>query len=59
MIEDKDLGLKIAINPEEAFWIKLKEDTETRISSYKREIIINESVVKLAEQKIVEINEVK
>lgn len=57
MLEDKDLGLKIAVNPDEAFWIKLKEDTQKQIQTYKREIIVNEAVIELAEKKIKEINE--
>lgn len=57
MIEDKDLGLKIAVNPDEAFWIDLKERMLKQIESYKREIIVNEAVVELAEKKIKEINE--
>lgn len=55
MIEDKELGLKIADNPEEAFWIKLKEQTIKTIDSYKHEIIVNEAVLKLAEEKINEV----
>lgn len=55
MIEDKELGLKIASNPEEAFWTKLKEKATADILSNEREIIINKAVIELADKKIVEV----
>jgi hypothetical protein len=57
MLEDKSIGLKIALNPEEAFWIEMKEKCLKEINNNKREIIINEAVIELAEKKIKEINE--
>lgn len=48
----EDLGIKIAEDPEEAFWTKLKEESQKRIDSMKHEIIINEAVIKLAEDKL-------
>lgn len=55
MIEHKELGLKIAENPEEKFWIEMKDKCTKAIESNHREIIINEEIVKLAEKKIVEV----
>lgn len=52
MIKDSKLGLKVAVDPEEAFWEKLKEETLARIESNKHEILINEAVLKLAEGKL-------
>lgn len=56
MIEAPDLQLKVAVNPEEAFWTELKNKTIKSIDNLKREIIISEAVIKLADEKI---NEVK
>lgn len=53
MMEDKDV--KIAKNPEEAFWLKIKEESLKRIEGMKHEIVINEEIVKLAERKISEV----
>ena len=50
MIQDSDV--KIAKNPEEAFWIELKEKCEKEIANNKRGIIINEEIIKLCNRKI-------
>jgi len=52
MIEDQTLGLKVAENDEEAFWAKMKEKCEKEIANNKREIIINEYLVALCEEKL-------
>ena len=52
----EDLQLKIAENPEEAFWTQLKDKCVKDIVSHNREIIINEAIIELAKYKI---NEVK
>ena len=57
MIENKELGLKIALNPDEAFWTQLKEKCEKEIDNNRREIIINEAVIQLAEKKINEVQQ--
>jgi hypothetical protein len=54
MIEDKELELKLAESPEEAYWTKLKEQTIKTIESLKHEIIINECILKLADEKLAE-----
>lgn len=56
MIEASDLGLKVAENSEEAFWKELKDKTLKNIDTLKREIIINQAIIKLADDKL---NEVK
>lgn len=56
MIEAPDLQLKIAVNPEESFWTELKTKTEKNIDTLKREIIISEAIIRLANEKL---NEVK
>jgi len=52
----EELDVKIAESPEEAFWKGLKDRCKKDILTHQREIIINESMIDLAEQKI---NEVK
>jgi hypothetical protein len=50
MIIDKDV--KIAESPEEAFWTTFKERCLKDIETHKREIIINEHLLKLANEKL-------
>lgn len=50
----EDLGIKIAENPEEAFWTKLKDESIKRIESNKHEIIINTKIIELANEKLAE-----
>jgi len=52
MIEDKELGLKVAENPEEAFWTKTKVQCTKDIVSDKRAILINEHIIDLCVQKL-------
>ena len=52
MIEDKKLGLKMAENPEEAFWTVCKESCKKSIDQAKHEIIIQTEVLKLARSKL-------
>lgn len=47
----EDLKAKIG-TPEEVFWTGVKEKCETDILGAKREIEINEHIIKLAEEKI-------
>jgi hypothetical protein len=49
MIEDSEV--KIAENPEEAFWKTLEKESIKRIEQMRREIIINETIVKLSQEK--------
>ena len=52
MIEDKELGLKIAENPEEKFWIMMKEKTEKAINDCEHEIIVQAHVLDLCNEKL-------
>jgi hypothetical protein len=52
MITDKELGLKVAENPEEAAWTKIKTNSEDTIKQFKREILIHEEVLKLSDRMI-------
>ena len=52
MISDEDV--KIALNPEEAFWSKVRDEASKRIKDMRHEIIINEAITKLANEKLAE-----
>ena len=52
MIEDKAIGLKIAENPEEAYWTQTKNKCETSIDLMKKEIELNEVILKYASEKL-------
>lgn len=52
MIEDKELGLKIAENPKEAKWEGIKKQAEKSIEERKTEIEINKAIIELAEKKL-------
>lgn len=52
IVEEEKLGVKIAENPEEAFWENLKVKRQEEILNLKREIIINENLIKLCEERI-------
>lgn len=61
MIEDKELGLKIAEDPIELLWINTKEETEKTIKNIPNlikklgeELIINEAIRDLAISKLKE-----
>lgn len=52
MIEDKELGIKIAENAEEALWEKVRQETEMLIKTSKENLIIQEAMKELAEDKL-------
>jgi len=52
MIEDKELGLKVAENPEEALWEKVRKEAELLIKQSKDNLIIQEAMKDLAENKL-------
>lgn len=54
MIKDKKLGLKIAENPVEALWIKVKNEAEMLIKQSKENLIIQTAMYELAEKKLEE-----
>jgi hypothetical protein len=51
MIEDKKDGIKVAGNPEEAFWANAEKRCKDAIETSKREIMINEHLLVLFKQK--------
>lgn len=52
MIENEELGLKVAENPTEKLWIGIKERAEQAIISSQAEIEIQEKILELAKTKI-------
>lgn len=54
MIEDKELGLKVAVNDEEAKWINIEKKAKEGIENNQTEIEINKAIMKLAEEKLKE-----
>lgn len=49
------LDVKIAENPEEAFWTEFKDKCLKEIESNKRQIEMNKVLAKLAEEKLSEV----
>jgi len=47
--EDKSLGLKIADNKEEAFWLEVKDRCEKSIENSKRAILLDQNTLKFCE----------
>jgi len=52
MIEDKELGVKIAENSDEKFWTETKEKCEEAIKAEKRNIKINEKLIELCKKEL-------
>jgi hypothetical protein len=52
MIENKDLGLKVAEDSEEKFWTDLKEKCEKDIKSSEQTIAIAKHIIELCKEKI-------
>ena len=52
MISDKDLGLKIAKDPEEELWIGIEDRAKKAILSSKAEIEIQTKILELCKEKI-------
>lgn len=48
----QDVEVKIAEDSEELFWTTLKKDAVKRIENMRHEIIINEAIIKLADEKL-------
>jgi len=53
MIEDKELGIKVAENPLEALWERTKKATEQRIKDVENTLIIEKAVLKMCEKELV------
>ncbi len=52
MIENEKIGLKVAVDKEEAFWQGLKIKVEQMIQDFKYEIIIQNTILKLIKRKL-------
>jgi hypothetical protein len=52
MIEDKELGLKIAENSDEAFWTETKEKCLKAIEAEERNLKINRRMIELCEEQL-------
>jgi len=52
MIENEELGLKVAKDKTEELWIKLRDRAEQTIIQSKAEIEIQETIIKVAEKHI-------
>jgi len=52
MIKDKKLGLKIAENPKEALWEKVRREAEMLIKQSEDNLIVQREMLKLAESKL-------
>ena len=52
MIEDKELGVKIAVNEDEAFWEETRKRCTKEIDLNKKGIIINEHLLTLCTEKL-------
>lgn len=52
MIEDKELGLKVAKNSDEAFWTETIEKCKEAIAAEHRNLKINQKMLELCEEQI-------
>ena len=52
MIENKELGVKIAETSDESFWTETKEKCEKAIEAEKRNMKINEKMLELCEKEL-------
>ena len=55
MIEDKDLGLKVAETPEEALWERVRKAREQTIKDLEESLIVEKEILKTAESKLREL----
>jgi len=52
MIENEELGLKIAENTDEAFWAETKKKCEDAIAAEERNMKINKKMIELCEEQL-------
>lgn len=52
MIENKELGVKIAENQDEVFWTETKEKCQEAIKAETRNIEINKKIIELCDEQI-------
>lgn len=52
MIENKELGIEIAENTDEKFWLETKEKCKEAISAEERNLKINKRMIELCEEQL-------
>lgn len=52
MIEDKELGLKIAESEEEELWSRFVEVTKENLKRAKQDVILYEKILQMAEKEL-------
>lgn len=52
VIEDKDIGIKVAVDEEEALWVRIRDKAAQQLRESKAEIELQEAVLKIAESHI-------
>lgn len=52
MIENKELGVKIAENPEEALWVRVRDQTKLRITELENTLLVERAVTEMCEEKL-------
>lgn len=52
MIKEDSLGLVVAENDEEKFWIEIKESTEKDIKNLEKMLKFNKGIIAMCEEKI-------
>jgi len=52
MIEEKELGVKIAENTDEKFWAEMKEKCTEAIKAEERNTKINKKMIQLADEEL-------
>ncbi len=52
MLENEELGVKIAENTDEVFWSETKEKCEEAIKAEKRNIKINKKMIELCDEQL-------
>lgn len=52
MIEDKEMGVKIAENSNEAFWTETKQKCTEAIAAEERNLKINKQIIKLCDEEL-------
>lgn len=52
MIEDKKLGLKVAVNSIEALWEKVRQESESLIKQSENNLIVQRAMNEMAKEKL-------
>ena len=57
--KEKSLGLEVAENDDEKFWLEIKDSSEKDISNLKRMLKFQEEILNLANSKLPNLSELK